>query len=190
MGYCQGTAFIVGLLLMMMPEEEAFSVLVMLMGDARFRMREIFKPSMTELGLCVHQLDSLMEAQLPDLHQHFQSQAVHTNLFASRWFLTLFTSCVSVSLSSRILDSFLCEGREVIFRLALTLLGDAREELLQRDIEGVTRYFQVTRDFLWPLVTSCDFLTLAIFSTRCQRGSRGTRTASSQPPSVSTSTRR
>ena len=59
---------------MMMPEEEAFSVLVMMMGDARFRMREIFKPSMTELGLCVHQLDSLMEAQLPDLHQHFQSQ--------------------------------------------------------------------------------------------------------------------
>ena len=82
---------------------------------------------------------------------------MHTNLFASRWFLTLFTSCVSVSLSSRILDSFLCEGREVIFRLALTLLGEAREELLQRDIEGVTRYFQVTMHFWGLLVTSCDF---------------------------------
>lgn len=30
-GYCQGSAFIVGLLLMQMPEEEAFAVLVKLM---------------------------------------------------------------------------------------------------------------------------------------------------------------
>ena len=139
-GYCQGTAFIVGLLLMMMPEEEAFSVLVMMMGQ--YRMRDMFKPSMTELGLCMYQLDTLIESHLPDLHMHFQSQAIHTNLFASRWFLTLFTSSVSVSLSSRIMDCFLCEGREVIFRLALTLLAEARCELLQKDIEAVTRYFQ------------------------------------------------
>ena len=102
----------------------------------------MFKPSMTELGLCIYQLDTLIETHLPDLHLHFQSQAIHTNLFASRWFLTLFTSCVSVTLSSRILDSFLCEGREVIFRLALTLLSEAKTELLQKDIEGVTKYFQ------------------------------------------------
>lgn len=30
-GYCQGSAFIVGLLLMQMPEEEAFAVVVKLM---------------------------------------------------------------------------------------------------------------------------------------------------------------
>ena len=66
-----------------------------------YRMRDMFKPSMTELGLCIYQLDTLIEQHLPDLHIHFQSQAIHTNLFASRWFLTLFTSCVSVSLSSR-----------------------------------------------------------------------------------------
>merc|ERR1719232_1629885 len=125
---------------MMMPEEETFSVLVMMMS--KYRMRDMFKPSMTELGLCIYQLDTLIESHLPDLHMHLQSQAIHTNLFASRWFLTLFTSCVSVTLSSRILDSFLCEGREVIFRLALTLLSEAKTELLQKDIEGVTKYFQ------------------------------------------------
>ena len=126
---------------MLMPEEEAFSVLVMMMGQ--YRMRDMFKPSMTELGLCIYQLDTLIETHLPDLHVHFQSQAIHTNLFASRWFLTLFTTCVSLSLASRILDNFLCEGRDVIFRLALTLLSEAKAELLQKDIEGVTKYFQV-----------------------------------------------
>ena len=100
-GYCQGSAFIVGLLLMIMPEEEAFSVLVMIMTQPHYRMREMFKPSMKELGLCIYQLDILIETHLPDLYAHFQSQAIHTNLFASKWFLTLFTSCVSISVSSR-----------------------------------------------------------------------------------------
>ena len=69
-GYCQGTAFIVGLLLMQMPEEESFAVLVKIMKD--YGMREMFKPSMTELGLCMYQLDTLIEQHMPDLHVHFQ----------------------------------------------------------------------------------------------------------------------
>ena len=36
-----------------MPEEESFCVLVKLMQD--YRMREMFKPSMSELGLCMYQ---------------------------------------------------------------------------------------------------------------------------------------
>jgi len=43
-GYCQGSGFIVGLLLMQMPEEEAFAVLVQIMKE--HRMRDMFKPSM------------------------------------------------------------------------------------------------------------------------------------------------
>lgn len=43
-GYCQGSGFIVGLLLMQMPEEECFAVLVQIMQQ--HRMRDMFKPSM------------------------------------------------------------------------------------------------------------------------------------------------
>ena len=69
-GYCQGTAFIVGLLLMQMPEEDAFAVLVRIMQN--YRMREMFKPSMAELGLCMYQLDVLVQEHIPDLSAHFQ----------------------------------------------------------------------------------------------------------------------
>ncbi|XP_053380990.1 ecotropic viral integration site 5 ortholog-like isoform X2 [Mercenaria mercenaria] len=58
-GYCQGSGFIVGLLLMQMPEEEAFAVLVKLMQD--YRLRELFKPSMAELGLCMYKLECLIQ---------------------------------------------------------------------------------------------------------------------------------
>jgi len=49
----------VGLLLMQMPEEEAFAILVKIMQD--YRMRDMFKPSMAELGLCMYQLENLVK---------------------------------------------------------------------------------------------------------------------------------
>jgi len=139
-GYCQGSAFIVGLLLMEMPEEDSFAVLVKIMQD--YRMREMFKPSMAELGLCMYQLDTLVQEHIPDLYVHFQSQAIHTNLFASSWFLTLFTTSLPLVLSCRVMDCFLSEGMEVIFRVALSLLIMGKEELLLQDMEGVLKYFQ------------------------------------------------
>ena len=42
-----------------MPEEEAFAVLVKVMQD--FRMRELFKPTMAELGVCMFQLECLIQ---------------------------------------------------------------------------------------------------------------------------------
>jgi len=139
-GYCQGTAFIVGLLLMQMPEEDSFAVLVRIMQN--YRMREMFKPSMAELGLCMYQLDMLVQEHIPDLSAHFQSQAIHTNLYASSWFLTLFTTSLPIALSCRIMDCFLLDGIEVIFRLAISLLLIGKPELLVQDMEGVIRYFQ------------------------------------------------
>ena len=42
----------------------------------------------------------------------------------------------------RIMDCFLSEGLETIFRIALTLLLMGKHELLLLDMEGVIKYFQ------------------------------------------------
>ena len=42
-----------------MPEEETFAVLVKLMQD--YRLREMFKPTMAELGLYMYQLENLVQ---------------------------------------------------------------------------------------------------------------------------------
>ena len=120
-----------------MPEEDSFAVLVRIMQN--YRMREMFKPSMAELGLCMYQLDMLVQEHIPDLSAHFQSQAIHTNLYASSWFLTLFTTSLPIALSCRIMDCFLLDGIEVIFRLAISLLLIGKPELLVQDMEGVIR---------------------------------------------------
>lgn len=44
-----------------MPEEEAFAVFVRLME--LYRLRELYKPAMTELGLCMFQLECLVQVK-------------------------------------------------------------------------------------------------------------------------------
>ena len=139
-GYCQGSAFIVGLLLMQMPEEEAFCVFVKLMQD--YRLRELFKPSMAELGLCMYQFECMIQEHLPELYVHFQSQSFHTSMYASSWFLTIFLTTFPLPIATRIFDIFMSEGLEIVFRVGLALLQTNQAELLQLDMEGMLQHFQ------------------------------------------------
>lgn len=45
-----------------MPEEDAFAVLVKLMQE--YRLRELFKPSMAELGVCMFKLEFLIQVSV------------------------------------------------------------------------------------------------------------------------------
>ncbi|XP_038195117.1 ecotropic viral integration site 5 protein homolog isoform X5 [Arvicola amphibius] len=139
-GYCQGSAFIVGLLLMQMPEEEAFCVFVKLMQD--YRLRELFKPSMAELGLCMYQFECMIQEHLPELFVHFQSQSFHTSMYASSWFLTIFLTTFPLPIATRIFDIFMSEGLEIVFRVGVALLQMNQTELMQLDMEGMLQHFQ------------------------------------------------
>ncbi|CAL9695869.1 unnamed protein product [Knipowitschia caucasica] len=139
-GYCQGSAFIVGLLLMQMPEEEAFCVFVKLMQE--YRLRELFKPSMAELGLCMYQFESMIQEHLPELHMHFQAQSFHTSMYASSWFLTIFLTSFPLPVATRIFDIFMSEGLEIVFRVGLAILQMNQAELIQLDMEGMLQHFQ------------------------------------------------
>uniref|UniRef100_A0AC34F0E6 Rab-GAP TBC domain-containing protein n=1 Tax=Panagrolaimus sp. ES5 TaxID=591445 RepID=A0AC34F0E6_9BILA len=139
-GYCQGSAFIVGLLLLQMPEEEAFAVFVKLMEQ--YRLRELYKPAMTELGLCMFQLECIVQEQMPDLYTHFNNMGFDTSMYASSWFLTLFTTSLPLDLANRIMDLFLVDGMSAIFRVAIAILQQSRIDLLKLDMEGMLKYFQ------------------------------------------------
>uniref|UniRef100_A0A0N4ZT62 Rab-GAP TBC domain-containing protein n=1 Tax=Parastrongyloides trichosuri TaxID=131310 RepID=A0A0N4ZT62_PARTI len=159
-GYCQGSAFIVGQLLLQMPEEEAFAVFVKLMED--YRLRELYKPTMTDLGLCMFQLECLVQDQMSDLYTHFNNMGFDTSMYASSWFLTLFTTSLPLDLANRIMDFFLVDGMEAIFRIAMAILQQARFDLLRLDMEGMLKYFQ--RDIKERYENDHDLL----FTVACQ----------------------
>lgn len=133
----------INLLLQQMPEEEAFAVLVALMQE--YRLRDMFKPSMAELGVCMYQLEHLVADTHPELHAHFTAQGFHTSMYASSWFLTLFTTALSLPLACRIFDVFLSEGMEIIFKVALAMLHLGKEDLLSLDMEGMLKVIFIIR---------------------------------------------
>jgi len=60
-------------------------------------------------------------------------------MYASPWFLTLFGSVLSLDVVFRIMDLFLLEGRDVIFRIGLALIEYNLEGLVRGDLEEILK---------------------------------------------------
>uniref|UniRef100_A0A673Y2M5 Rab GTPase-activating protein 1 n=1 Tax=Salmo trutta TaxID=8032 RepID=A0A673Y2M5_SALTR len=133
-GYCQGQSFLAAVLLLHMPEEQAFSVLVKIMFD--YGLRELFKQNFEDLHCKFFQLERLMQEYIPDLYNHFLNVGLEAHMYASQWFLTLFTAKFPLYMVFHIIDLLLCE---VSIYLPLT----SREDLLATDFEGALKFFRV-----------------------------------------------
>ncbi|XP_073212541.1 rab GTPase-activating protein 1-like isoform X1 [Lepidochelys kempii] len=140
-GYCQGQSFLAAVLLLHMPEEQAFCVLVKIMYD--YGLRDLYKNNFEDLHCKFYQLEKLMQEQLPDLYSHFSDLNLEAHMYASQWFLTLFTAKFPLCMVFHIIDLLLCEGLNIIFHVALALLKTSKEDLLQADFEGALKFFRV-----------------------------------------------
>nr|XP_046246595.1 rab GTPase-activating protein 1-like isoform X1 [Scatophagus argus] len=140
-GYCQGQSFLAAVLLLHMPEEQAFCVLVKIMYE--YGLRALYKNNFEDLHCKFYQLERLMQEQLPDLWSHFQQLNLEAHMYASQWFLTLFTAKFPLCMVFHITDLLLCEGLNIIFNVALALLKTSKEDLLQADFEGALKFFRV-----------------------------------------------
>ncbi|NWR84451.1 RBG1L protein, partial [Furnarius figulus] len=140
-GYCQGQSFLAAVLLLHMPEEQAFCVFVKIMYD--YGLRDLYRNNFEDLHCKFFQLEKLMQEQLPDLHSHFAELNLEAHMYASQWFLTLFTAKFPLCMVFHIIDLLLCEGMNIIFHVALALLKTSKEDLLQADFEGALKFFRV-----------------------------------------------
>uniref|UniRef100_A0A8D0P4W6 Rab GTPase-activating protein 1 n=1 Tax=Sus scrofa TaxID=9823 RepID=A0A8D0P4W6_PIG len=137
-GYCQGQSFLAAVLLL---HEQAFSVLVKIMFD--YGLRELFKQNFEDLHCKFYQLERLMQEYIPDLYNHFLDISLEAHMYASQWFLTLFTAKFPLYMVFHIIDLLLCEGISVIFNVALGLLKTSKDDLLLTDFEGALKFFRV-----------------------------------------------
>ncbi|XP_067941177.1 rab GTPase-activating protein 1-like [Watersipora subatra] len=155
-GYCQGLSFLVAALLLHMPEEQAFAVLVKIMFD--YQLRNFYKDGFHDLQLRFYQLERLLQHQVPDLYSHMLDMQLEAHMYASQWFLSLFTAKFPLYLVYRIIDLFLCNGINTIFNVAIALLKDSRRELLALDFEGVLKFFRVTLPKKYRAETAANHL--------------------------------
>lgn len=146
-GYCQGMAFLVGLLLFYVPEEPAFQLFCRLMGgDGGPDLRRMYLPGLEGLKKELWKLDWLMQRHLPNLKHHLQQHSVVPVLYASQWLLTCFSCPFPINFSCQLVDVMLMENSDaVLLRCAMCVLAECESELImQDDFEEMLTYLKVT----------------------------------------------
>ncbi|XP_026958977.1 TBC1 domain family member 1 isoform X4 [Sagmatias obliquidens] len=130
-GYCQGLSFVAGILLLHMGEEEAFNMLKFLMFD--MGLRKQYRPDMIILQIQMYQLSRLLHDYHRDLYNHLEEHEIGPSLYAAPWFLTVFASQFPLGFVARVFDMIFLQGSEVIFKVALSLLGSHKPLILQHE---------------------------------------------------------
>ncbi|KAG8591660.1 hypothetical protein GDO81_000258 [Engystomops pustulosus] len=142
-GYCQGLSFVAGVLLLHMTEEDAFKLLKFLMYD--MGLRKQYRPDMVTLQIQMYQLSRLLHDYHRDLYNHLEEYEIGPSLYAAPWFLTMFASQFPLGFVARVFDMIYLQGSEVIFKVALSLLGSHKPLILQQEnLESIVEFIKNT----------------------------------------------
>ncbi|XP_076873367.1 TBC1 domain family member 1 isoform X5 [Brachyhypopomus gauderio] len=142
-GYCQGLSFVAGVLLLHMSEEDAFSMLKFLMFERGLRKQ--YRPDMIILQIQMYQLSRLLHDYHRELYSHLEQYEIGPSLYAAPWFLTAFASHFPLGFVARVFDMLFLQGSEVIFKVALSLLGSHKPLILQHDnLESIVDFIKST----------------------------------------------
>ncbi|KMS96873.1 hypothetical protein BVRB_7g180760 [Beta vulgaris subsp. vulgaris] len=119
-GYCQAMNFFAGLLLLLMPEENAFWTLVGIIDDY---FNGCYTQEMIESQVDQLVFEELMRERFPKLVNHLDYLGVEVAWISGPWFLSIFVNMLPWESVLRIWDVLLFEGNRVmLFRTALALM--------------------------------------------------------------------
>ncbi|CAA0814476.1 Ypt/Rab-GAP domain of gyp1p superfamily protein [Striga hermonthica] len=119
-GYCQAMNFFAGLLLLLMPEENAFWTLIGILDDYfdGYYTEEMIESQVDQLVL-----EELVRERFPKLVNHLDYLGVQVAWVTGPWLLTIFVNMLPWESVLRVWDVLLFEGNRVmLFRTALALM--------------------------------------------------------------------
>ena len=144
MRYCQGMNYVVKDLLDCCSNDEAATFAILVSLTHFYGFRDMFGEGLARLKLCFFQLDELLKVHLPLTHNHLKTERVSHSMYASSWFLTLYTTHETLSDDHvhRVLELFLVEGWKVVFGVALSVLSCLQGRILSADFEEILGILQ------------------------------------------------
>ncbi|VUZ42113.1 unnamed protein product, partial [Hymenolepis diminuta] len=118
-GYCQGQAPLAAVLLMFMPETEAFWTFT--------EICERYLVSYYDEGLELIQIDGqilygLLKRLFPHIYKFLMKHGAEPIMLVVEWFMCVYTRTLPWCSALRVLDMFFCEGKIIIFKVGLLLL--------------------------------------------------------------------
>ena len=121
-GYCQAQGPIAALLLMHMPEEDAFWMLIRI---SDFYLKEYYKPGLEKVQIDGHALFHLFKKENPPAYKIMTSQGIDPILYMTEWFMCIYARTLPWCTVLRVWDMFFCEGIKVMYRVGLYLMMSA-----------------------------------------------------------------
>ena len=106
-GYAQGCNFVAAIMLMYCAsEEEAFWLFVAIMKGANGNepLEGLFVPGLPLVRQCLYLLDGLIMHAAPKLGAHLRAQGADPTMYATQWFVTLFSYSLPFDIVLRIWD--------------------------------------------------------------------------------------
>jgi len=118
-GYNQALAPVAAVLLMHMPPDETFWILVSICKN--------YLPGYYGERMEAMRLDGMIFAELlkivhPDISKHMINNNIDPLMYIVEWMVCIFARCLPFQTVLRIWDIFFCEGVKVLFKVALSIL--------------------------------------------------------------------
>jgi hypothetical protein len=153
-GYVQGSNFVAGFVLTVLPEADAYWVFYTLMTQPPTELRALFRPGLPLFRSLLFQLQCLAALYMPDLTLHLQRFDVPLDLIATEWFMTVFTyGSMPRETVLRVWDVLVVDGWKALIRVALAILERTRPMALAlKDFESLARFYRsaLPREALEP----------------------------------------
>jgi len=164
-GYCQGMAFVAGVLLMYLPEEPAFQAFCDLMSSDGPDLRRLYLPGLEELKFQLVLFEHLLHKFHPGIAGHLKEHGIPPMLYASQWFLTAFACPFPTTFAARLIDVMLAEQNGVmLMRTALAVMAECEVEIVSlNDFEDIINHLKV-EPCNWESERMREVLNVAVHS--------------------------
>lgn len=130
-GYCQAQGPIAALLLMHMPEEDSFWMLIRI---SDFYLKEYFKPGLEKVQIDGQALFYLFKKENETAHKLMIKQGIDPILYMTEWFMCIYARTLPWCTVLRVWDMFFCEGVKILYKVGLYLMMNAfgTRQILQK----------------------------------------------------------
>ncbi|XP_072601700.1 USP6 N-terminal-like protein [Vulpes vulpes] len=160
---------IAAVLLMFLPEEDAFWALAQLMVGDRHSMHGFFVPGFPKLLRFQRHHERVLQRALPDLRKHMDEEQMSTGIYSPKWFLQCFLGRTPFSLTLKLWDAYVLDGERVLTAMAYTILKVHRKRLLKLPLEGLREFLQDSLAQPWALEDEAVLRHLRASMTQLRR---------------------
>ncbi|KAL7413329.1 rab-GTPase-TBC domain-containing protein [Mrakia frigida] len=130
-GYCQGMGSIAANLLCYFSAERTYALLVRL--HDQYDLHSIFSPGFPGMLEAFYVQERILESMLPEVYGALKKEMISTSSYATKWYITLFSTTLPFHTQLRIWDAFFLEGQDLLIVVSVGILWAFRDNLHSKE---------------------------------------------------------